>query len=48
MKFDIETQAYKDKWFLLPLDEFAWQPSTKILSIKIAFLKWSVKFKFNF
>ena len=48
MKFDIETQAYKDKWLLLPLDEFAWQPSTKILSIKIAFLKWSVKFKFNF
>lgn len=48
MKFGIETHTYKDKWLLLPLDEFAWQPSTKIFSIKFGFLKWTVTFKFNF
>ena len=48
MKFKLETKTYSDKWLILPLDEFAWQPSTKIFSIKIGFLKWYVKFNFNF
>ena len=48
MKLTIETHTYKDKFLILPLDEFAWQSSTKIFSIKFGFLKWTVTFKFNF
>ena len=48
MKFKFETQTYKDKFLLLPMEEFAWENGNKILTIKFGFLKWTVKFKFNF
>lgn len=48
MKFNCYVKKYKDKFILLPLDEFSWQRTHKVLNIKFGLFKWSVKFSFNF
>lgn len=48
MKVKCYVKKYKDKIILLPLDEFSWQQAHKIFNIKFGFLKWTVKFSFNF
>ena len=48
MKFDFEFKRYKDKILLLPREEVAWEKTNKIFVIKIGFLLWDLRFKFNF
>ena len=48
MKMFFESKSYTDKFFIFPMVEVAWQRANKILSFKLAFLKWSVKTGLNF
>lgn len=48
MKFTVTAKMYKDKFILLPLDEFSWQKQNKIFTIKLGLWKWSISFNFNF
>lgn len=48
MKFNISTKTYKDKFIILPLDEFSWQRQNKILTLKFGLWKWAISFNFNF
>ena len=48
MTISIDVKTYKDKLFILPLDEFSWQKTNKIFTIKFAFWKWALSIKFNF
>lgn len=48
MKLFFKSKSYTDKFFILPMVEVTWQRANKILSFKLAFLKWAIKTGFNF
>ena len=48
MKFNFELKTYQDKILILPREEFAWEKTNKIFVIKLGWLLWDFRFKFNF
>lgn len=48
MKTVFDFKTYKDKFFIVPTVELAWEHTNKILTLRVAFLKWAVKVGLNF
>lgn len=48
MKFNFELKTYQDKILILPREEIAWERTNKIFVIKLGWLLWDFRFKFNF
>ena len=48
MKTNFNFKTYKDKFFIIPTLEISWEVTNKILTFKLAFIKWATKVSFNF
>ena len=48
MKTKFNFKTYKDKFFIIPTLEISWEVTNKILTFKLAFIKWASKVSFNF
>ena len=48
MKTNFNFKTYKDKFFIIPTLEISWEVTNKILTFKLAFIKWASKVSFNF